>query len=231
MPVPESIQENAEDIRALKPDAPRFQINVASWQNHFAEDAEVMQLVKEFDDGKFRRGISRPQVVALAPKGEEPSFAELRPLFVATMMWGYGPAGYGPWRTCKALHDPRIETALPDAYRRILNHELEAARRGFAVNWCGLSFSTKFFYFIGRAHNIRPPLPLILDMRVIGNLCHYAPELADTIASCQRNDNDEVVSFYVYSNGYLLYMNTLNDWAKKMNVKPDQLEFFLWEGD
>ncbi|MGI9337104.1 MAG: hypothetical protein ACR2P4_01155 [Gammaproteobacteria bacterium] len=221
-PIPAFIKKQGKNIRKLKTDAPAFEINEASWKKYFAKDAEVMRLVK-----KFRNGVSRDKVVACAPKSKKPTYPQLRPLFLAAVIWGYGSNGYGAWRTRKMLRDANIKKVLPLACRHILDGDMEAARKSFVLSWCGPSFYTKFFYFIGRAHNIRP-MPLILDSRVIGKLNRKAPKLAQKIAYCKMDENGGIADFRIKRNGYPLYVNTLNDWAAKMKVKPDQLEMFLF---
>lgn len=224
-PIPAFVKAQEKRIRKLKPDAASFEIHEASWTEYFAKDADVMRLVK-----KFRRGISRDKVVACAPKGKKPSYLQLRPLFIAAVMWGYGSNGYGAWRARKMLRDPKIKQVLPLSCRHILDGELEAARKSFVLSWCGPSFYTKFFHFAGRANNLRP-MPLVLDSRVVDTLDRKAPKLAQKIAYCKRDAHGTLADFRIKRNGYPLYVNALNDWAAKMKVKPDQLEFFLFGED
>lgn len=223
--IPVFVKKREKHIRKLSANDPVVEIQGESWQKYLSKDADVMRLVK-----KFRRGLSRADVAALVPKKKNPTYAQLRPLFIATVMWGYGDNGFGAWRTCKMLRDPKIKQALPRAFKQILAGEFETARKEFVVDWCGPSFSTKFFYFIGRAHKLSP-MPLILDSRVIDHLDHKKHNLASKIAYCKRGEDGILADFRIKRKGYSLYINTLNDWAAKLKVKPDQLELFLfnWE--
>lgn len=221
-PIPAFIKKQKTRIRKLKPDAPVFEIHEASWKEYFSKDADVMRMVK-----KFRKGIARNKVAACAPKGKKPTFAQLRPFFIAAVMWGYGSNGYGAWRARKMLRDAKIRQALPRAWRQIRSGDMEVARKEFVVSWCGPSFYTKFFYFIGRANNIKP-MPLILDSRVIDTLDRKAPKVAKKIAYCKRDEYGVLADFRIKRAGYSTYVNTLNDWAAQMKVKPDQLEMFLF---
>lgn len=225
IPIPAFIKKQENSIRKLNTDAPAFIINEASWKEYFSKDADVMRLVK-----KFRTGLSRNKVAACAPKGKKATFAQLRPLFVAAVMWGYGSNGYGAWRVRKMLSDTNIKQALPRAWQQIRAGELETARKEFVVGWCGPSFYTKFFYFIGRVNNIKP-LPLILDSRVIDTLDRKAPKLAKLIAYCKRDADGFLADFRIKRNGYSTYVNTMSDWAAKLKVKPDQLEMFLFDAE
>ncbi|NJP32068.1 8-oxoguanine DNA glycosylase OGG fold protein [Micromonospora thermarum] len=104
-----------------------------------------------------------------------------RQLLSAVLMWGYGPIGYGPWRTARSLEgDPdgtRLARALdglrgpiPDedvlrtAYRRLRDPKESRLPR------LGPAFFTKLLYFAGYRRGAGGLQPLILDSVVARRL-------------------------------------------------------------
>ncbi|MET8372559.1 hypothetical protein [Micromonospora profundi] len=107
--------------------------------------------------------------------------ATARQLLTAVLVWGYGPIGYGPWRTAKSLAaDPdgkRLayaleamsepapdEDALRTAYRRL--SDPDHAR----LPWLGPGLFTKVLYFVGYRRGVGGVQPLILDRVVASHL-------------------------------------------------------------
>ena len=203
-----------------------FGIPSGRWEYHFPRDADVRCLVNDFRDE-----ISRAKVVNYAPKTQTPTFSQLRRFFIAAMMWGYGERErYGPWRTRAMLDNPATKKALPNAYRHILDGDLQAAVDAVSgIKWFASTRFSKFFYFVGCAHKTRP-MPLILDTYVLDELQRRQPTLAKEVATPQYKDNSDVVaSFRPLKGGYALYVKEANDWARELGVKPDRLEFFLFD--
>ena len=229
-PIPTVLAKAKNHIRKLEPDKVRFCIAPDMWKEHFPKDADVRALAE-----KFRGGITRAKVLSCAPKTKKPTFSELRPLFIATMMWGYGNTGYGPWRTSKMLKSCGIKQALPDACSQIIAGDWQAANDNCAViRFCDTPYFTKFLYFVGRAQKTET-MPLILDSFVYDELhrCAEAEELMETVAWHKRNPKGFVGTLRVRkrTKSYALYVKVLNSWARRLKVKPDQLEYFLFDAN
>ena len=211
------LETNSEEMDEV------FCICPGRWTDGIPGDADVQRLAK-----KFRGEISRDKVVKCAPKAK-PTQQQLRRLFIATMMWGYNKIGYGPSRTSEMLNSHGLEEALSAAYGHIIAGEWQAAISDCAViQQCGVSFFSKFLYFVGRAYETET-MPLILDALVCDELYRCAKKLARKVASKKRTDRRGFITeFRTYKDGYALYVEVINQWAHHLKVKPDQLEFFLF---
>ncbi|MER7889287.1 hypothetical protein ABTX15_05630 [Micromonospora sp. NPDC094482] len=107
--------------------------------------------------------------------------ASARQLLAAALMWGYGPIGYGPWRTARSLEgDPdgtRLAHALDGLQAPTLNEDgLQAAYQRLRdpkesrLPRLGPAFFTKLLYFAGYRRGAGGPQPLILDSVVARRL-------------------------------------------------------------
>ena len=124
--------------------------------------------------------------------------------FVAAMVWGYGPSGYGPYRTNRVLE------SNPDAPRRLLD-TAEAVRErgplaGFDVlaaaplKYLGVAFSTKYLYYCSRA------VSHLHDGRT-------APIL-DSVMSRWMSSHDGVTFALTHDrDGYRRYVTLLEQWG------------------
>ena len=123
--------------------------------------------------------------------------------FLAAMIWGFGPTGYGPNRTSKMI----IKVGTPDELTKRLEHMAAASKRspvkarhaivGDAhIPGLGPAFGTKFTYFSG-LHAGTPDLPLISDFFTSRALWH----LTDIEKSVRTES------------GYEKYIDVANEWA------------------
>lgn len=81
--------------------------------------------------------------------------------FIVTMVWSYGPVGYGAFRTARVIEGPGFETAIFEsaqvaatsgglaAYRHV--SERRRADPSF-LRYLGPAFGTKFIYFVTKAN-------------------------------------------------------------------------------
>ena len=138
--------------------------------------------------------------------------------FIAAMVWGYGPSGYGPFRTCRFL------ASNPDAPRRLLD-AAEAARNrgplaGFDVlaaaplKYLGVAFSTKYLYYCSRAvsHLHGGRTAPILDSVMSRWMARYAR------ATFSLSTHDSL--------GYRRYVDLLEQWGaalEQLTVALDDL--------
>ena len=136
--------------------------------------------------------------------------------FIAAMVWGYGPSGYGPFRTCRVL------ASNPDAPRRLLD-AAEAARNrgplaGFDVlaaaplKYLGVAFSTKYLYYCSRAvsHLHGGRTAPILDSVMSRWMARYAR------ATFSLSTHDSL--------GYRRYVDLLEQWGAALDLPADVVE-------
>ncbi|MGW3404793.1 8-oxoguanine DNA glycosylase OGG fold protein [Streptomyces zhihengii] len=199
---------------------------VAPWPRTFADRAAIASA-----------SVSRAQVVAAvrcAARSE--SWAEA---FVATQVWGYGRAGYGPCRTSQVLAQPKAEVVFAEAVRLLVDEGAVAAYDMLnTLDGLGPAFLTKFLYFAGQAlPEVRGPLPLILDRVVAGVLRRHATavgrvagyEWSDAIAARVWRDGGWTSHRYGV---YLKWMYAANDQLAAASISwpagPDVLELALF---
>lgn len=100
---------------------------------------------------------------------------------LAAMAWGYGDAGYGPWRTAVMLASAHAEERVLDVLR--LTHSDGAVPAYLALAGpcrlphLGASFATKVLYFAGQDSQVLGPRALILDSSVGRALASYGVSL------------------------------------------------------
>lgn len=143
-------------------------------------------------------------------------------LFIATMVFGFGTVGYGPYRTSMMLeglkHQPDL---LRTTHDLLIRGELLAAHEAFKLPMCRTPFLSKFFYAVGMGACLNP-LPLILDDRVYKAL--------DVLH--RRREIDQW-RYYKRSSwtadGYANYVHDANGWAISLSCQPDQIEMYLFE--
>lgn len=140
--------------------------------------------------------------------------------FVVAMVWGYGSAGYGPWRVQQmfsSIDDP------PRALQRVASTLLEqgalsaygllgGAARMFKL---GPAFGTKFLYFCEQ-----PPIghnALILDRLV-----------ADWLrAHTSLTVNPGVWNSRVYGR----YLDAIHEWAEQLSISPEEVERAIFQSE
>lgn len=236
MKVPEYIKNNREIISALNPGEQAIPYVFSSWNKYFSEDQVFQSLA-----AKFPYEISRSNVFEIRKNiGSNPTEIDLKHLFMAVMIWGFGTTGYGAFRTNEMLNDGRFIKTVKYCFNKVQEGDFRSAYDSFFLNWCGSAFFTKFFYFSASnclEHNI---IPLVLDAVVARSLeekcdCdvrRYAifnrytkdthaktfnPLLSGKISSVDRS-----------SELYINYIQDMSKWANEISARPDQIELFLF---
>lgn len=161
--------------------------------------------------------VGRPDITAVfAEMKDEESAVDA---FVAAMVWGFGPIGYGAWRT------QRILQANPKAGERLLAISATTARQGGAAGFedmasaplkhLGVAFGTKFLFFAAEAAPESVAAP-VLD-RVIRTW------LAENLG-CRLD-----ISSWRRPEDYRLYCDKLQGWAESRGMTPGQVEEAIFE--
>jgi hypothetical protein len=190
----------------------------AAWKRPELEvirpEIEAAEHVSEELEGGWRC-IRRKHVLRLRSEFSE------RGVFAGAMIWGFGPVGYGAYRTARI-----VSSHSRDELGRRLVPLAVAASRGPEEAWdaitdketgirgLGPAFGTKITYFLARgADQPSAPLPLIADINTswaIWDLCAIPR------------------SAFGRSN-YLRYVETAHHWAQELQCPVDEIERALFE--
>jgi len=135
-------------------------------------------------------------------------------VFIAAMVWGYGPVGYGPYRTARVLaENPDLQDKLGEAATRVRTEGGPAAFAWLAKNRIkrlGVAFATKYlFYFT--TPNQQPAL--VLDSRVH----HWLREYGALRVGLDWHVAD-----------YERYIQTTVAWAQALSTSPGQVEYLMF---
>jgi hypothetical protein len=139
--------------------------------------------------------------------------------FVAAMVWGYGPVGYGAWRTHRILDindDPGTRLLAihedtrkggPAGFRAMASARLR-------LRHLGVAFGTKFLFFSAEASqpDVRAP---VLD-RVVRTWLAENTELKLDIWSWRPRH-------------YELYCTKLADWGEALEITAGEVEEAIFE--
>ncbi|MET8786697.1 hypothetical protein [Streptomyces sp. NPDC004589] len=181
--------------------------------------------------------VSRAAIVAIVTTAKQSG--RWTEAFVATQVWGYGPRGYGPHRTCQVLAQPGAEAAIAEAVSLLADvGAIAAYDRLNVLDGLGPAFLTKFLYFAGLAlSEVKGPRPLILDSVLAGVLRRHATKIgravgyewSDAIAKRIWRDGNwtshryDVYLQWMYAANEQL-VDALIDWP----AAPDVLELALF---
>ncbi|MFC9059661.1 hypothetical protein ACFTXB_16635 [Streptomyces sp. NPDC057074] len=210
------------------PYLPRHWMAVDPWPHDFADRAAIASA-----------SVSRADVVitARSTTGSQ-SWAEA---FVATQVWGYGPTGYGAFRTSQVLAQSGVEEAFAEAIAQLTEVGASAAYDRLRVV-CGLgpAFLTKFLYFAGQAlPEVKGLRPLVLDRVLAGVLrrhatkvgmeagCEWAPAIANRIWS---DGNWTSHRYDIYLQWMYEASAQLTAASMEWPADPDVLELALFSG-
>ncbi len=188
--------------------------NPEIWKSQLLEPFET-QISKLADssrtDGR-NKFLSRDQVIELSDSVED--------VFIGSMIFGYGPIGYGPSRVGRV-----IENNKKVLIKRLHMQYAEAAR-GPSESWIshtktdrliylGPAFATKFAYFAARKQEATGLIPLIADI----NTSWAMWWLAGIPRSIESHDN------------YMKYVNLAHAWGEdlKCDFGADEIERAIFE--
>lgn len=216
--VPERIARLRKDLQASDPLKHRVRYRIERWRKYLRNDPSLEEV-----DAACAGTISRRTLATLGRAvGEQREPA--RDLFLATMIWGFGPAGYGPYRTREMLKDLRNRTRLEKTVALLAEGRLEQAYTDFRVAQCGPAFFTKFFYAVGLGFGL-DPLPLVLDSRVAEALETLQKDGALDMSQFVRGER----SVARYLDGYLRYVDVMHAWAATLRCRADAIELLLFK--
>lgn len=224
---PQRLLAFQERLLEIVPESQEIHYKRDRWARYFTGDPDFNEITE-----RFPGVITRGNVKALSVEAIH-DHTKVRKLFLASMIWGYGRVGMGPWRTSRMLTDPSAPQRLfQTAIAKVTVGQALNAYRQFRLNYCGPAFFTKFFYFIGLGAGLEP-LPLILDRRVAKAFKKLTEDeeldFGDFVNcyetnGCIKNINRD-------PEGYIHYIEIMNQWAHEIGCRADAIEYFLFDPD
>lgn len=166
---------------------------------------------------RFPTSLRRFDIVPLAREASETETpSAIRQLFLATMLWGYGTVGYGPWRMAHITSNiKQLDDVLFNALRAIKYGNVRTAfsvLHDAHIPFLGPAYFTKYLYFAGLGCGI-DHYPLILDTRILQSLSALIGK---------RTFSEGTV------NDYHNYVVTLHEWAEMLDCRADSIEYLLF---
>lgn len=150
-------------------------------------------------------------------------------LFMASMIWGFGEAGYGPFRTRRILDSPEASANLRELATIASENGGQAAFDHFAdmrnkdrnyLKFLGPAFGTKYIYFAQSAKNPQTTTP-VMDAVVRRWFVSNTPDT-------------RLVLHYWDPASYATYVQLLTLWAKELSpedpLRLDQVEYLIFAG-
>jgi len=205
----------AQKANLPNPDEHAIAYEAGTWAKWFERDNDLAGIIERHPLELSRRDVGRLATEALAGTGT------WRGVFMAAMMWGYGPAGYGPWRVGKMLCKPEAIPIVTEAAHLIAEGQFGAAYDVFQLPWCKTAFATKFFYFVGLSAGGSWPLPVILDSVVASSLERLGIDVSQFATSW-------IPQVRANAKGYIRYVDTIDAWATTLGCRADQIEMWLF---
>lgn len=212
--VPSRIARCAECLRAMDPLAQAIRFYPASW----TKTLSGCEYLRPVLGACATPGVITRADLAAISRGVSESQRPAEHLFLATMIWGFGTRGYGPYRTEKMLKDLKGRTRLTKTIEHLKQGEIIKAYDGFHVTVCGPAFFTKFFYAVGLGAAL-DPMPLVLDSVVMASLQDLEQDGELDAAQLVRGHS----TVHRFSEGYARYVELLNGWARIIAAAPMRL--------
>jgi len=140
--------------------------------------------------------------------------------FLASMAWGYGNVGYGPWRTERVLRlNPDASAMLRQAAEHLSTAGAVPAYRFLAnsgrLKYLGPAFGTKFLHFAPQSPTGSPAL--ILDA---------------IVTRAVRSVSGVLLSATTWNTlTYERYLTTITGWASGLGIEAADAEMLLFVGE
>lgn len=219
--IPKRLLESRQEILIGFSNAPGTDYDKDWWQIYLEGNSDLEKISL-----RFPNCIRRYDIELLSREAASGGYPEVRRLFLACMIWGWGNRGRGMQNTADMLAFEGLETLLMKTVSLVgIGRVVEAYNRSH-LPYCGPAFFTKFFYFIGLGTKTNP-LPLILDARVAKSLEMLGKEEGwDLSIFSQMNKNKDYIRRY--PEGYRRYVESMDKWARELACRADAIEYFLF---
>ena len=218
-----NIQPYINEINALNPQQQRLNYNCEHWANYNYGNNQVNTEIIEIIN-QFNNSLSRNEIINYL---RQPNRSLLKG-FIMTMMWGHGfeiggnPDNRGPWKVGKMLNNFDSNVAIiNNALTHLTNNDIISAFTELnTIERCGVSFFSKYLYFLGRALNINV-YPLIFDRRVAHSIIKLNSINLNLIELVDINPRQN-------AEAYCNYINLIHTIATENDVEGENLEYFLF---
>jgi len=180
-----------------------------SWRRRFPEYADYLS--------ELPMPISRADVAARCTDASDGPVQATR-AFIAAMVWGHGPVGYGAFRTKRILDENEDAGTTLASVARIARDQggPEAfawlAKRQHRLHWLGVAFATKYLFFCAANGSGQPAL--VLD-RLVRDWIFRS---LDWPLSLDWDVGD-----------YRDYVETVGTWAVELDIAPGNLEMLIFQ--
>lgn len=208
-PVPKALHEIVRRWHDQKmPPQPGSRWSRVSWGREFGAHQDFLNSLPDYVD---RAEATRQANAAITPEGAVRAF-------LTAMIWGYGPVGYGPFRTARVLREN------PGAAERLAAIAWIARREGglaaFAdiaaqpLRYLGVAFGTKYLYFCTASSPDKPGIGPVLDAVVRRWLAAHA---------------DLRLNIDIWHTGeYKRYLKAMEDWSAQLGLSVDTIEELIF---
>jgi hypothetical protein len=185
--------------------------NRSSWTSTFPEHAEWLTDLPN----PISRDDARRLTDAAAPDGAIQAF-------LTSMIWGYGPVGYGPWRTKRVLDsNEQAGERLAEVAQTIAAEGALEGFRNIAANplkHLGVAFGTKYLYFVSLA-----------QPNGIENGAAIAPVLDDVVRRWIAANAGVPLRIHCWSaKDYERFLNLLDQWGASLHLRRDEVEELIF---
>jgi hypothetical protein len=142
--------------------------------------------------------------------------------FLASMIWGYGPVGYGPWRTKRVLDsNEQASERLAEVARAVAAGGALGGFRNVAarpLKHLGVAFGTKYLYFVSLA-----------QANEIDNDEVIAPVLDDVVRRWMAaNAGVPLRVQYWNAKDYERFLSVLDEWGARLDLRRDEVEELIF---
>jgi hypothetical protein len=184
------------------------------WSNRFKGDPELSSVRHSQMSG----GISRGDVFAAAARAvSSDSPSDWRRFAFCVILWGLGRTGRRS-HGVNTMSDQNLVQNLRDVSAGLHNGDLVAAGRTIdSTDGVGISFGTKFLYFLHASSWNESNWPLIFDDKVAMSLSYLTGTSHLYLAPARPSWN-----------GYSAYLRDMHTWAFVLGIEADDLEFGLF---
>jgi hypothetical protein len=209
------ISKYKKQIQALKPLDGGCKYRYENWANHFKKRG-LLDCVDEYN----ARKITRNTVIKSYREYFKNSEHGLEKPFLLTMIWGFDATGYGPFRTNAYLSDRHNCILIANSLNSMVDGDVDSAYLSLkGIKGLGMSYISKVLYFAGKARKLNK-YPLIFDIRVARAL----------VSLSSRGAFNRILNITPVNSlkSYSEYNSLLHNWAEKLEVDADQIEYFLF---
>jgi hypothetical protein len=142
--------------------------------------------------------------------------------FLASMIWGYGPVGYGRWRTKRVLDsNEQAAERLADVARAVAAGGGSDGFRNIAskpLKHLGVAFGTKYLYFLSLTQPVTDGIGSAI-----------APVLDDVVRRWMATDAGVRLRVHYWNpEDYERFLNLLDRWGADLHLRRDEVEELIF---